>query len=126
MIRNISLGTPSLGFLCILFLLHSIFLPAMAQAKNPYEVHRATEGDPGDGVLEPVAPTVGETEDEASLPLSSSFPSWGFESETRFPLIIFIGSDPTPVILWMPIPGPARSPFESTVALPGLRVGRGW
>lgn len=37
--------------------------PGVATAKNPYEMHQATEGDPGDGVLEPVAPAPQQTDD---------------------------------------------------------------
>ena len=127
MIRNFGLKTRILGVLSILFLFLTIFAATAAQAKNPYEMHRDAEGDPGDGVLEPSAPATGEPDEMGlQLPLSGSLLTTGFDREFCVPMLIFVGSEPIPTFVWIPaqvfIPGHRDWPSPDF----GLRTGRGW
>ncbi|MBU8871003.1 MAG: hypothetical protein KOO60_09105 [Gemmatimonadales bacterium] len=129
MSRNIkpNAWSPNLGYLCVLLLFLSVLIPTVTQAKNPYEMHRTVEGDPGDGVLGPVTPREKDPEETDSLTVVPAPPPVR-ELDLWFPLpfIIFMGTNHPPLILWMPQPYLSHNPYEVTRTKSLVRFGRGW
>ena len=127
MIRNTKPSNCCLGLLLVLLLFLSIIVPAIAEARSPHKRDGDIEGDPGDGVLEPFASAVESSGNTETLLLPSvPLLCGGSDQGLWVPLVIFIGSEPTPVILWMPVHDSAHGLFETTLAGTRIRAGRGW
>lgn len=118
-------GRPAL--LALLLLVLVLFVAGSALAKTPYERHRSTEGDPGDGVLEPVAPPAPEDDERSGIQVDSALlPFGGSQPVTRFPVVLFISGGPTsPLFILLP---DSIGPFASTPrhTLFGSVAIRGW
>ena len=127
MVRNILMHSLGLSTFCLLFLILSLLVPANVSAKNPYEVHRLTEGDPGDGVLEPVAPPMEEPDHASSLILPTfSLLSGELFPVFRFPIVVFPGHGAIGPVYLIPYSYPALNDPEWIPAGAGTRAGRGW
>ena len=128
MFRIAQLGSTRLVSLALLFLLIlAMGMPATGLAKNPYEMHRTVEGDPGDGVLEPSSQESVDTTDPVGLDaIVSTPPSENRVFVHRFPILLFLNGNPAvPVFVTLP-----RNLFTASAAsgfVPSnVFAGRGW
>ncbi len=90
------------GLLALVTLFVFVFMAVQpVLARNTYEIHDGTEGDPGDGVLKPVKPSVGLPRQPVTL-LASEHSGW------FLPLFVMPANGPM-VPVWFIAPSPASS-----------------
>lgn len=107
------------GMLLALLLLH---LPTTVQARSPYEMTIATEGDPGDGVLDRAEPDELRSADEEGQVSGQSVVESRPMRRCLMPSFLYLG--PTNPV-WMVLPAP-WSFLELRPDLGAPSADRGW
>jgi hypothetical protein len=106
--------------LCLL----TTLLPTLSSARNPYEMQIATEGDPGDGVLEPAAQPEGQEEDSTATTTGTLRDAPSGSLRFLLPRVIWLGPG-QPVFVLSPYAWPtARAAAPPLSDSPS--ISRGW